>query len=71
MNDQKEIKQAVDNKMPNVLIMVESDIWEGTVDKAFLEIMSSLGMGKIEDINLLDHVECVAKTNIGPMNIDQ
>ena len=30
-----------------------------------------LGTTKIEDLNLLDYVEDVAKANIGPMNVDQ
>ena len=41
------------------------------VEKAFLEIMSPLGMTKIEGLNLLDYVEDVAKADIGPMNVDQ
>ena len=43
----------------------------GIVDKEFLEIMSLLGMTKIEGLKLLDYVEDVSKADIRPMNIDQ
>ena len=41
------------------------------IDKEFLEIMSLLGMAKIEYFNLLNYVENVANAYFGPMNVDQ
>ena len=38
---------------------------------AFLEIMSPLGMAKIEGLKFLNYVGDVAKADIGPMNIDE
>ena len=45
--------------------------FEGIVDKEFLEIMSPLGMAKIDCLNLLYYVGDVAKGDIGPINVDQ
>ena len=55
--------------MPKVLIVVELYILKGIVDKEFLEIMSPLGMTKIEGLKHLDCVEGVAKANTGPMSV--
>ena len=37
----------------------------------FLEIISPLGMVKMEVLNILDYVEDMSKANTGPMNADQ
>ena len=41
------------------------------VDKKFLEMMSILGMAKIDGLNYLEYVGDVAKAYTRPMNADQ
>ena len=60
-----------DTQMPNILIVLEYDIWAGTIGNKFLEIMSPLEMAKIEGLNLLEYVGGMAMTDIRPLNVDQ
>ena len=57
--------------MPNILIVVEQDIWKGIVEKEFLGIVALLEMAEIGGLSLQEYVEGVAKTNIELMNADQ
>ena len=71
MNDLKEIKQTVVSYgLHSAFDMEIVKTWASS-NKEFLEIMSPLEMAKIKVINLLDQVEGVTNTDIGPMNADQ